>query len=408
MLFKILLRFYCFVAITVQGIRIGPIIKDALRRDVDGEDYKNNVSYRDGYKIEDHDITTKDGYIIRLNRISSNVTENEGKNKLPPVYLFHGLLENSEIWLVSGPGRALAYLLCDAGYDVWLGNARGTTHSRRHRYLKPNQHEFWDFTWHEIGIYDNPANIDYILKKTGKRQIHYIGHSQGTTTFFVLTSLLPEYNDKIKTMHALAPVTFMKYTTSVYFTLPALYIPTIYRFTTAFGLEEYFPNSLLFASLQNFCRSEDPDSNLCYKLLSIGGGANPKQIDAETLFKFFKYAPAGASIYQALHYSQLHLNGEFQSFDYGEKGNLKRYKQKTPIKYSLEKVTATPINLYVSGNDPISSLKDVKTLISKLPIKPNYIEIADKEWNHFDYLIGKQAKELCYDKILKSIISSDS
>ena len=52
--------------------------------------------------------------------------------------------------------------------------------------------------------------IDYILEKTGNKKIFYIGHSQGTTTFFAMASELPEYNKKIVSMHALAPVAFCK------------------------------------------------------------------------------------------------------------------------------------------------------------------------------------------------------
>ena len=52
--------------------------------------------------------------------------------------------------------------------------------------------------------------IDYVLEKTGNKKIFYIGHSQGTTTFFTMASELPHYNDKIVSMHALAPVAFCR------------------------------------------------------------------------------------------------------------------------------------------------------------------------------------------------------
>lgn len=64
------------------------------------------------------------------------------------------------------------------------------------------------FSWHEMGMYDLPAMIDYILYQTGQQQLFYIGFSQGTTQFWVLMSLRPEYNKKIKLMSALAPVAY--------------------------------------------------------------------------------------------------------------------------------------------------------------------------------------------------------
>ncbi len=51
--------------------------------------------------------------------------------------------------------------------------------------------------------------IDYVLQQTGFEKLHYIGHSQGTTSFFVMASERPAYNDKILSMQALAPVAFM-------------------------------------------------------------------------------------------------------------------------------------------------------------------------------------------------------
>lgn len=60
-----------------------------------------------------------------------------------------------------------------------------------------------------MGYYDLPAMIDYILRQTDQSQLFYIGFSQGTTQFWILMSLKPRYNSKIKLMSALAPVAYM-------------------------------------------------------------------------------------------------------------------------------------------------------------------------------------------------------
>lgn len=108
---------------------------------------------------------------------------------------------------------ATAYLLYDMGYDVWMGNARGTRPSQGHTYLNAtdgaHSKKYWSFSLHEIAIYDCPAFIDYILQKTNHTQLHYVGYSQGTTLFFILTSTLPEYNSKIRSMVAMAPAVRM-------------------------------------------------------------------------------------------------------------------------------------------------------------------------------------------------------
>lgn len=118
----------------------------------------------------------------------------------------------------------LAYILAEEGYDVWLGNARGNHYSRRHLTLNPNlfgDKSFWQFSWDEVGNIDLPAMIDHVLGQTGKSALHYIGMSQGTTAFFVMGSMRPEYNKKIISMHALAPVAYMTHTTNGLFRLIA-------------------------------------------------------------------------------------------------------------------------------------------------------------------------------------------
>lgn len=60
-----------------------------------------------------------------------------------------------------------------------------------------------------MGNYDLPAMIDHVLEKTGAKKVTYVAHSQGTTQFFVMGALRPEYNDKISVFSALAPVAFL-------------------------------------------------------------------------------------------------------------------------------------------------------------------------------------------------------
>ena len=54
---------------------------------------------------------------------------------------------------------------------------------------------------------DLPAFIDFVLETTGLETISYVGHSQGTTQFFLGASLMPDYfTPKINLAIMLAPV----------------------------------------------------------------------------------------------------------------------------------------------------------------------------------------------------------
>jgi len=98
-------------------------------------------------------------------------------------------------FFISLPG----FILVNKGYDVWLANARGSTNSQRHKTLKSSDNAFWDFSWHEIGYYDIPAEIDYILDHTGNKNLTFIGFSMGASAFLVSMSTRPEYNSKVST-----------------------------------------------------------------------------------------------------------------------------------------------------------------------------------------------------------------
>lgn len=58
-----------------------------------------------------------------------------------------------------------------------------------------------------MGKYDIPAAIEYVLSKTGRNSLSYIGHSLGCGIFFIAMTHKPELNSKIDVMIALAPAT---------------------------------------------------------------------------------------------------------------------------------------------------------------------------------------------------------
>ncbi|KAF6204268.1 hypothetical protein GE061_002608 [Apolygus lucorum] len=149
--------------------------------------------------LESHFVTTSDGYILNLFRIF---------HKLPApgrVVLFqHGMLSNSSDWVAVD--QSIAFQLVEKGWDVWLGNNRGNVYCREHVTFSRYSKSFNSYSFHEMGMYDLPAIIDYIREKTDRQKIVYVGHSQGNSQFFAMMSLLPEMNDKILAMFALAPV----------------------------------------------------------------------------------------------------------------------------------------------------------------------------------------------------------
>jgi predicted alpha/beta hydrolase len=72
--------------------------------------------------------------------------------------------------------------LARAGFDVWMGNNRGNIYSMSHIKYSPKEKEFWDFEFEQMGTYDQPAQINYILENTKAEKLAaYIGHSEGTT-----------------------------------------------------------------------------------------------------------------------------------------------------------------------------------------------------------------------------------
>lgn len=65
--------------------------------------------------------------------------------------------------------------------------------------------------------------------KTNQKKLTYIGFSQGTTSYLVLASMRPEYNDKFLDVHLLAPVSGLKNIRNKLFAVMAKYYTPLKR-----------------------------------------------------------------------------------------------------------------------------------------------------------------------------------
>jgi len=70
-------------------------------------------------------------------------------------------------WVENSPEQADAFILAMGGYDVWLGDSRGNIFSSGHISREITDLDYWVFSYEEMGLYDAPAFIDFILEKTG-------------------------------------------------------------------------------------------------------------------------------------------------------------------------------------------------------------------------------------------------
>ena len=78
----------------------------------------------------------------------------------------HGLLGSSDTFIINDEDKALAFVLANHGYDVWLGNNRGNKYGKDHVNLSTSDKAFWDFTFEEMATFDLPAGFHYIYNLT--------------------------------------------------------------------------------------------------------------------------------------------------------------------------------------------------------------------------------------------------
>lgn len=351
-----------------------------------------------GYPVEEHTVKTEDGYLLTHFRIPhGRAGATAGRRR--PVILQHGMASASDIWILMGQQQSLGFILADAGYDVWLTNTRGNRHSRKHVTLSPDCASFWNFTWHEMGYYDIPATIDYVMAIT-REKVYFIGHSMGTTMLFVMTSTRPEYNANLRLAFALAPAAFLWKPShqSVKAIIPSS--KQIVNTLEEADVWELLPYRKEFAELVSYlCCDGSPTQHLCVDAYFLAYGDDSERLNKTLLPVYMAHLLAGTSTKSVDHYAQIIRSGKFQEFDYGPVKNMEHYGQSKPADYNVKNITA-PISLYYGTGDLLINPEGVQHLADELPHLVAMVRVQPPKFNHIDFILANDAKPLVFDHIL--------
>ncbi|NXR81673.1 LIPM Lipase, partial [Pycnonotus jocosus] len=346
-----------------------------------------------GYASEEYDVVTEDGYFLSLNRIPHGRGDTGLPGSRTPVLIVHGFFRDGGDWVDNFPDSSLAFILADAGYDVWLGNNRGNSWSRRHLSLSIGSQEFWDFSFHEMAVYDLPTMVDFILVQTGQEKLFYVGHGQGSSLGFIAFSSLPHLARKIKLFFALAPVfTFFHLRSPV---LRAILLSDL-EIKELFGTRELV---LVGREEKQYLVKECNrrlSAKVCVKEISAFGGFNRNNLNLSRLDVYLSHFPDYTSVKTLVHWRQTQKNGEFRQFDYGLR-NMEKYNQPKPPFYRIEAMRV-PVALWSGGLDWITPPRETQRLLARISNLVHHEHFPD--WNHYDPHWGLNAPQRLYREMV--------
>lgn len=199
--------------------------------------------------------------------------------------------------------------------------------------------------------HDLPSTIDYILELCKQKSLFYIGHSQGTLIAFAQLGINIRLQSQIKLFVGLGPVAIVPHIKSPIRFLADIGINNRQQiWYTLFGRRDFLPSSDTVKWLADkLCNHQIYDKLICENVLFALCGPS-KHMNSSRVPVYETHSPAGTSVKNLAHFSQMIISGKFQMYDFGSKrANMARYNQSEPPLYDLSRVK-TPVALYWASN----------------------------------------------------------
>ncbi|XP_073278379.1 triacylglycerol lipase 2 isoform X1 [Primulina huaijiensis] len=349
-----------------------------------------------GYKCQEFEAITDDGYILSVQRIPEGRAGGRGGGSdRPPVLLQHGVIVDGMSWLLNSPDEALPLILVDNGFDVWISNTRGTRYSRRHLTLDPAKQEYWNWTWDELVIHDLSTVADLVFNQTAQK-IHYVGHSLGTLVALAAFSE-GRLSDRIKSAALLSPIAYLSHMTTALGVVAAKAF--VGEAVSILGLSEFNPKGVqeeMF--MKTLC--DNPEVN-CYDLLTALTGNNCC-LNKSTIDIALKNEPQSTSTKNLIHLSQTVRDAKLSKYDYGSTQlNIEHYGAPDPPVYDLSKISGDiPLLLSYGGRDALSDVQDVEDLLDAMKLDKSLQVQYVKNYAHVDFVLGVTAKDLIFNRVM--------
>ncbi|RLN94008.1 hypothetical protein BBJ28_00009558 [Nothophytophthora sp. Chile5] len=372
-----------------------------------------------GYVAETHTVTTTDRYVLTLHRLPKSYAESQSSavqtaTAKPVVLLQHGLIDSSFAWVCNFRNQSLAFLLADAGYDVWLGNNRGNTYSTGHLDYTTDDDAYWDFSWEDMGKYDLPAMLDYVLATSGQATVGLVAHSEGSTQAFVGFSKNQTLAQSVSYFAALAPVAWLGHTTaSALKLLASVYLD---KWFELFGQVEFLSQNALLQEVIE-ATACTLNAELCETALALLSG-NSANWNSSRVSVYLSEMPAGTSVKNMGHYAQGIRADTFASYDYGCSclrllglslcsthicENKLQYGSFDPPAFAVSDMVYPRTGFFRGENDILATATDVEQIRSALPTATLVHDAEVLGFSHLDFTWAVNANEKVYQDVLAQL-----